>query len=183
MNQGYEVPYPKDMAAFVRQVQMHQNDPNSPLHMAIQMGHVANNPASRSDAGAAVGMMLQAQQAAAQRDLQIGQDLARVAQSNQNLRQQLAMDVQLIESINAEIKFYDNRVLPILKAITGLDLGTEQEKWKNWWKDQLGYAYRSNAGQPEIKPTYREVVSDFTQIGSVAPRRCPSERPLTSSRA
>jgi Pretoxin HINT domain len=177
MNPSYEVTCPKNMAAFVRQVQMSQNDPNSPLHMAIQLGHIENSPASRSDASAATAKLLEAQQVAAQRDIQIGQDLQNVAQSNLNLRQQLAMDVQFIESVNAEIRFYDDRALPVLKAITGLDLGVEQEKWKAWWKGHFSSAYLVNVNMSEVERTYREFVYDWTHLGSVAPSPMPERAP------
>ena len=54
------------------------------------------------------------------------------------------MDVQLVEATNDGINLYNDRALPVLKAITGLDLGAEPEKWKSWWTDQLGYAYKSD---------------------------------------
>ena len=103
---------------------------------AIQLGKIENNPANQQ-AGTALGMMLEAQQMAAQRDIQIGLELQRIRQSNLNLQQRLAMDVQFIEWTNENVKQTNARMLPVLTAITGLDLGTEHEKWKSWWMDQL----------------------------------------------
>jgi len=137
---------------------MNQHPSANPMHSAMMLAHldkVANNPANRS-ANAAFDLMLTAEGQAAQRDIQIAQDLERLRQSNQNLEQKLAMDVQTIESSNEGIKLYNDRALPVLRAITGLDLGVEPEKWKRWWTDQLGYFYQSDV--PETKPTYTEFV-------------------------
>lgn len=104
------------------------------------------------------GFMLEARSLAAQRDLQIGLQLLAVQQSNFNLEQMLARDVQFIENANASINLYDDRTLPVLTAITGQDLGVEPEKWQSWWTDQLGYAFQSS--MPETKPTYTQLVID-----------------------
>ena len=60
----------------------------------------------------------------------------------QILRQRLAQDIQAVEATNAEINDLNARVLPIVTAMTGKDLGAEPEKWKAWWTDQLGYAFQ-----------------------------------------
>ena len=102
--------------------------------------------------------MLTAQGQAIQQDMAIARELEAIRQSNQNLEQVLAMDVQLVEATNAGINLYDDRTLPVLKAVTGQDLGVEPEKWKSWWTDQLGYSYQSDL--PAIKPTYADFVTD-----------------------
>ena len=40
------------------------------------------------------------------------------------------MDVQFVEATNDAINLFNDRALPVLKAITGQDLGVEPEKWK-----------------------------------------------------
>ena len=40
--------------------------------------------------------------------------------------------------------------------MTGQDLGTDSEKWKSWWVDQIGYVYESEA--PAVKPAYTLIV-------------------------
>ena len=40
------------------------------------------------------------------------------------------MDVQIIESINGGIKMTNDRVLPVLSAITGMDSGADRDKWE-----------------------------------------------------
>ena len=94
---------------------------------------------------------------AAHQDILIGQELVAMRLANQNLEQRLAMDVQFVEATNDRINEFNARTLPVLKAITGQDLGAEPEKWKSWWTDQLGYAYESNV--PATKPTYSDFVS------------------------
>jgi tetratricopeptide (TPR) repeat protein len=93
---------------------------------------------------------------AAQRDLQIAVALENIRQSNQALQQKLAMDVQAVEETNAEICKLNDRVMPVLLATTGQNLGSEPDKWKGWWTDQLGYAYQSS--QAESKPTFTDMV-------------------------
>src|SRR5262249_37369024 len=62
------------LEAFARQVRAQQNNPLSPMGMAIQLGKLENNPAHQQS-GAIMGWILQAQQMAAQQDLQIGLEL------------------------------------------------------------------------------------------------------------
>jgi len=95
--------------------------------------------------------------AAARRDLQIGATIENIRQANQAVEQRLAMDVQALEATNAQIAQVNAGVLPLLKTITGQELGVEPEKWKGWWTDQLGYVYQSST--PETKPTYTEFIS------------------------
>ena len=120
--------------------------------------------AGGSQSELAMGMLLGAQPAAAQQDIRIGNQLEAMRLANLNLEQRLAMDVQFVEATNDRINAFNDRTLPVLKAITGQDLGPEPEKWKAWWTDQLGYVYQSNI--PATKPTY----SDFV---GVAGHLCP----------
>jgi hypothetical protein len=116
----------------------------------------AGNPANLND-NLAFGLMLQANAAAAQRDMEIGAQLEAIRQSNQDLMQRLAMDVQMVEATNEGIKQYNDRTIPVLSAITGVSLGADPEKWKSWWSDQLGYVYQESA--PEAKPTFTAYVA------------------------
>jgi hypothetical protein len=166
------------MQAFARQVQAQQNDPHSPMGRSVQLGRIENNPAHRQS-GQALGIMAPAQQMAARRDYELGVELARVQQSNQNLRQRLAMDVQFIEWTNEGIKQTNARVLPVLKAITGLDLGLDRKMWKTWWMDQLDLSWDS--GEPQAKPTYRESVTDSTGMYNPAAVSPVPERAPTST--
>ena len=127
----------------------------------------------------AVWLMVQTQaQNAAQRDLQIAHDLSQVQQANQKLRQQLAQDVRFIEAINEEIRQTNERVLPVLTAITGVDLGSDGEAWKRWWMDQL---YDSpGLRMPGAKLTYRDHVTALAGSSNPvvvsAPSRASAER-------
>jgi len=94
---------------------------------------------------------------AARRDLQIGATIENVRQANQVVEQRLAMDVQALETTNAQITRVNQGVLPLLKTITGQDLGVEPDKWRGWWTDQLGYVYQSST--QATKPTYTDFVS------------------------
>jgi Pretoxin HINT domain len=134
-----------------------QQNPKDPLHQAGILNRLENNPANRQ-AGIILGGMETAQIEAAQRDVAIAQELEAIRQANQNLEQRLAMDVQFVEVTNAGINLCNELALPVLKAVTGKDLGAEPEKWKSWWTDQLGYTYQSDV--PATKPTYTDFVTD-----------------------
>jgi hypothetical protein len=56
-------------------------------------------------------------------------------------------------------------VLPVLKTLTGQEMGPEPEAWQKWWTDQLGYVYQSSL--PETKPTITDTVSQQNVIVNV----------------
>ena len=89
--------------------------------------------------------------------------MAAIRQDVQALRQRLAEDVQSVEMINSQIKAVNNRVLPIVTAMTGKDLGAEPQKWKAWWTDQQGYAFQ--AASTTSKPTFTEIVELSELVG------------------
>ncbi len=72
------------------------------------------------------------------------------------LRERLADDILTVDAMNADIRQLNDRVLPIVTAMTGKNLGAEPEKWKAWWTDQQGYAYQSKS--TTTKPTFTEFV-------------------------
>jgi Pretoxin HINT domain len=90
-----------------------------------------------------------------ERDSRITQ-LAQIQQANQVAQQSLARDVRMIEAINQQINQINDRVLPIVRAVSGQTLGAEPDKWKSWWTDQLGYAFQ--ASQPVAKPTFTDLI-------------------------
>jgi hypothetical protein len=96
------------------------------------------------------------QLAAIQRDQQIGQVLGRIEQQVQRAQQSLAEDIQTVESWNQGIREVNDRVLPLVKNVTGQDFGSESDAWRKWWNDQLGYAYQSPSSYE--KPTYTQLV-------------------------
>ena len=72
----------------------------------------------------------------------------------------------MVEMTNAQITELNGRVLPVLKLITGQDLGVDSESWRAWWTDQLGYVYQSSV--PRTKPTYTDMVSVTSPLKTVA---------------
>jgi tetratricopeptide (TPR) repeat protein len=120
--------------------------------------------------GTAMDEVFFAQQQAAQRDLAIALELEEMRQANQDLEQRLAMDIQFIEATNDGINLCNDRTRPVLKAITGQDLGIEPEKWKRWWTDQLGYAYQTDL--PATKPTYSDFVTADRFVGAYKHAAC-----------
>ena len=125
---------------------MNHQASSQPAHDAMTLAHrdqVANSPANQQ-ANAAFDIMLTAQAQAAQRDIEIGLELERLRRVNLLLEERLVLDVQMVESTNQGINQFNERALPVLQGITGMSLGLEPEKWRAWWSDQLGYAYRSD---------------------------------------
>ena len=84
------------------------------------------------------------------------------------------MDVHFLDATNDAINLFNDRALPVLKAVTGQDLGVEPEKWKNWWIDQLGYHYESDI--PETKPTYTDFIAEAVLIPSYVHAACFAAR-------
>ena len=115
--------------AAANQLRMTQQNPNNPLHQAAVVNRLETNPANLQD-GIVLGMMDAARTLAAQRDLAIAAELEAVRQANQDLEQRLAMDVYFLQTTNEGINLCNDHTLPVLKAITGQDLGVEPEKWK-----------------------------------------------------
>jgi hypothetical protein len=146
--------------AAVNQLRANQQNPNNPLHQAAIVNRLENNPANLQD-GIALGMMDAASALAAQRDMAIAANLEAIRQANEDLEQRLAMDVYFLDQTNEGINLCNDNTLPVLKAITGQDLGPAPEKWKSWWTDQLGYAYQSDL--PDTKPTYSDFVTATVQ--------------------
>ncbi len=137
-----------------------------PNNAAAIIKNAAAAPAAAPNMGN--NLVYQTLAQAAYRDMQIASAYQAAAQTTQNLQQQLASDIQTVETTNAGINELNNRVLPVLGMITGQDLGAEPEKWKAWWTDQLGYVYESNI--PATKPTYtdRVTATPFT-VGTFHP--------------
>jgi hypothetical protein len=94
----------------------------------------------------------------AQNELILSEAMLENARRNQDLQQSLANDVELIEALNGEFNQLNDRVLPILKSLTGVELGADPEAWKKWWSDQQGYVYESSTQSD--KPTYSDTISN-----------------------
>ena len=75
-----------------------------------------------------------------------------VQMTNQMLQQKLQEDIQLVERTNVTINQLDERVLPVLKEVTGQDFGVEPAKWKKWWATELGYLPEREPDPKDAKP-------------------------------
>ena len=52
--------------------------------------------------------------------------------------QQLDRDVQA-SGLQRSLRDLNDRVVPILQEVSGLDLGPKKQEWQNWYIDQIGY--------------------------------------------
>jgi hypothetical protein len=125
----------------------------NPAQAASLLGRAA---ATGAGPASSANFVLAAQLAAIQRDQQIGLVMGQLQQQVQRAHQSLAEDIQTVESWNEGIREVNDRVLPLVKNVTGQDLGTDHDAWLKWWNDQLGYAYQSPS--TEQKPTYTQLV-------------------------
>jgi hypothetical protein len=92
-----------------------------------------------------------------ERNVVQAQEAAFVAQ------QQLAADVNAIETYNGSAATTNDRVLFVLNNVTGEDYGTDIEAWQKWWTNRQGYAYQSPQTQTTDVPTIdQNVALDFT---------------------
>ena len=135
---------------------------NQTVVPALWGGRLFRAPSSFDPYGAAGGrhpdpFMLMMHDPGAQNDLGMSYQLLKMRETEQGLQQRLATDIQVVEATNAGINGLNARALDVLSAITGQDLGADQDTWKRWWTDQLGYAYQPS--QPQIKPTYTSLVT------------------------
>ena len=135
----------------------------SPSNAGSILKGAASPPSAAAGAG---GFVYDALAAAAYRDLQIAEEYRQIQQVGQALQQKLQRDVQTVEATNLRIRQNNARILPVLGLLTGQDFGSEPEKWRAWWTDQLGYVYQSS--DPAAKPTFTETLRVQTpfQVGT-----------------
>jgi hypothetical protein len=71
----------------------------------------------------------------------------------------LESDARRLEIDNLATSRGNERLLHILRRLTGRDLGESREAWTSWWTDQLGYSYRSPQRETPLKPVVVEHVA------------------------
>jgi Pretoxin HINT domain/HEAT repeats len=111
----------------------------------------------RTPKGGTVVVAGMASVVAAERERMMAAYLMETMKRNQALQANLENDIRTVEAANTEINQVNDRVLPVLRALTGRDFGADSEPWQKWWTDQLGYVYQSS--QPTSKPTYTDTVA------------------------
>jgi hypothetical protein len=85
---------------------------------------------------------------------EIARRVAVAEQGIRNVQAQQAADIAEIDALNQDIQATNDRVLPILTSITGLELGAEPRQWQDWYFDQIGVS----SHRPSEKPTIDQVV-------------------------
>ena len=101
---------------------------------------------------------------------ELNYNLAEAQNAATAAQQQLATDVNAIESYNRSVNECNGRVQPLLSELSGQDLGQDNEAWKKWWTDQQGYAYQSPQSSTTIVPTYTEIAATPYTPEFVPPR-------------
>ncbi len=70
--------------------------------------------------------------------------------------EQLQRDVNDLRTYNNSLRELNDRVVPVLKDVSGLDLGTNQLEWQKWFTDLIGY--QALSARPAEPPTIIEQV-------------------------
>jgi hypothetical protein len=78
-----------------------------------------------------------------------------LAEAAQAAQRQMAEDIYTIETANDQARRANASIVPILKSAAGASesLGDDEDAWRGWWYDTLGYSYQASA-----KPTFTEGV-------------------------
>jgi hypothetical protein len=74
--------------------------------------------------------------------------------------QQLEADLAAVRLYNDDAQVINDRVLPVLRRVTGRDFGPDRQAWSRWWAEENGYAA---AEPPGPKPTFTEIVPPLFQ--------------------
>ncbi len=93
----------------------------------------------------------------------LGRVIDRVALENQaaandawlDAQRRIAADVAEIDATNDSIAWTNDRVLSVLRPVSGHDAKADPESWRAWWVDTLGYAYIPPS---QYKPTFDQNV-------------------------
>jgi hypothetical protein len=99
--------------------------------------------------------------------------LSQIGDSNHALRQNLARDAQAVETANFQNNALNERLLPVLKRITGQEFGAEPNRWKGWWINPLGYAFQVARSQPNPTFTTSSMRSPSHPYASLPERSYP----------
>jgi hypothetical protein len=68
--------------------------------------------------------------------------------------QQLEADLAAVQAYNADAAVINERVVPVLRSITGQDFGQDRQAWSRWWVNEREYV----SPEPGPKPTFRQNV-------------------------
>jgi hypothetical protein len=83
----------------------------------------------------------------------VGQMMLEYQMAARAAQEQLASDVQSIDSYNGAVRESNQRVRQILADATGTDLGDDCTAWGKWLADLFGYAYAAPSGSSYEPPT------------------------------
>ena len=74
-----------------------------------------------------------------------------LAEATETARRQMAADIYTIEMANEQARDDNASIIPVLKSAAGApaSLGDDEDAWRVWWFDTLGYSYQASP-----KPTF-----------------------------
>jgi hypothetical protein len=82
----------------------------------------------------------------------------------QTVQQRMTADINQVETMNAQAEADNAQIIPVLQVAADApeDLKDDEEGWKGWWNDKLGYSYQS--------PPQVTIVQDVSPPQLPAPR-------------
>jgi Pretoxin HINT domain len=74
-----------------------------------------------------------------------------LAMATETARRQMAADIYAIEANNQQVRDDNASIMPVLKMAAGapVSLGDDEDAWRVWWYDTLGYSYQA-APKPTV---------------------------------
>ncbi len=78
-----------------------------------------------------------------------------LVQAAEAARLQMAADISDIAIANEQARVYNTSIVPVLEVAAGAprNLGNDEDAWRKWWFDTLGYSYQASP-----KPTITQLV-------------------------
>jgi hypothetical protein len=125
----------------------------------------ANGPNSFAAQQSTASLMQAArdEQALERAEAAVARNVAAVENAVAQAQSRLAQDVAEVEATNQAYHETNNRVLPVLGAVTGkAELGPDPEAWASWWADQQGYVYDKYDRKPTIEQYVAAPVLELT---------------------
>jgi hypothetical protein len=95
-------------------------------------------------------------------EIPVGTMLEQARRAAMTAEQQLQADVAVLDQFNAQVGQVNERVLPLLRTVTGQDHDDDPKAWTRWWTDFQGYSFRE-------QPTTPTEVTQVIPVGTTPP--------------
>jgi hypothetical protein len=139
-----------------------------PVTIGFEMPGTRNGVFTPAQAKTATNLISQETQLIAwHRQMMVAAAIEETRQADLAIQRTLVNDVRMLDELNVEINDTNDRVLPLLTALTGQALGADPRPWQRWWTDQLGLVLDDRYS--DTKPTLTDTVARPDVILNLAP--------------